>query len=161
MVKMKRKDDLLEKGKKIVAHSQRDQIIVSGKQKRMTKQKTLIWHILAGTKSHPTADWIYGEARKEMPNISLGTVYRNLQLLVSDGIAQELNYGKGVSRFDANIEPHYHFVCTHCGKIEDIPVSVREDVMSYAKSYINGEVSCYRLEYYGICNQCCKKNVKQ
>ena len=125
-----------------------------GKQKRMTKQKALIWQILSETKRHPTAEWVYGEARKDMPNISLGTVYRNLQLLVSDGMAQELNYGKGVSRFDANIEMHNHFVCERCGRIYDIDEPMRECSTLNRTHCGCGEIHRYRLEFYGVCHSC-------
>lgn len=130
---------------------------VRDKQKRMTKQKTLIWRILSQTKSHPTAEWVYAEARKDMPNISLGTVYRNLQLLVADGMAQELNYGKGVSRFDANTQLHYHFVCEKCGKVYDMDSPLQEDILLYGEDCGCGEIHHYRLEFYGICRHCLDK----
>ncbi len=125
-----------------------------GKQKRMTKQKALIWRILSQTKSHPTAEWVYDEARKDMPNISLGTVYRNLQLLVADGMVQELNYGKGVSRFDANPHMHYHFVCEQCGTIYDIDAPRKEAILLCKENCSCGKVHSYRLEFYGVCHRC-------
>ena len=125
-----------------------------GKQKRMTKQKALIWQILSETKRHPTAEWVYGEARKDMPNISLGTVYRNLQLLVADGMAQELNYGKGVSRFDANAETHYHFVCERCGRVYDVEMPLKKEVLLRGEDCGCGKVRRYRLEFYGVCHDC-------
>lgn len=130
---------------------------VREKQKRMTKQKTLIWRILSQTKCHPTAEWVYEEARKDMPNISLGTVYRNLQLLVADGMAQELNYGKGVSRFDANVGTHYHFVCEKCGKVCDIEMPLQKHMLLPVEDCGCGEVHRYRLEFYGVCNDCLYK----
>ena len=69
---------------------------------RMTEQRKLILNILRSTKSHPTADWIYQEARKEIPNISLGTVYRNLKILVQAGEILEMDFGSGYSRYDSN-----------------------------------------------------------
>ena len=130
---------------------------VSVKQKRMTKQKALIWDILSNTKSHPTADWVYEKARKEMPNISLGTVYRNLQLLVTEGQVRELNYGKGFSRFDADMNPHCHFVCEVCGNIEDLPILLQEDLVAAAQAQLKGRIEDYRLEFYGVCAYCKQK----
>ncbi len=127
------------------------------KQKRMTKQKMLIWQILSQTKCHPTAEWVYEEARKDMPNISLGTVYRNLQLLVADGMAQELNYGKGVSRFDANAGMHYHFVCEKCGKVYDMEMPLKKDTFLQGVDCSCGKIHRYRLEFYGICQDCLDK----
>lgn len=146
-----------EEAGKILCHSCKS--VTLPKQKRMTKQKALIWDILSKTKSHPTADWVYAEARKEMPNISLGTVYRNLQLLVADGMAKELNYGKGFSRFDANTGQHYHFVCQHCGRIEDITPSLKEDMITTMQTHVHGKIQRYRLEFYGICEQCLAESV--
>jgi len=123
------------------------------KQKRMTKQKKVVYEILSSTKSHPTADWIYQQARQEVPYISLGTVYRNLQVLLEEDKICELNYGKGQSRFDANAMPHYHFVCENCGHVLDFPLdapAVPQNLLDYAP----GQIHRYRLECYGICSAC-------
>ena len=123
------------------------------KQKRMTKQKRVIYEVLCNTKTHPTADWIHAEAKKQVPDISLGTLYRNLQILLEDGKIQELNYGKSQSRFDGNPAPHYHFVCTKCGRVLDFAPDaplVSEEVLAAAP----GAVHSHRLECYGICRDC-------
>ena len=73
---------------------------------RMTKQRKLILDVLRSTKSHPTADWIYEKVRQEIPNISLGTIYRNLNILRDMGEIMELDYGSKYSRFDGNAENH-------------------------------------------------------
>ena len=93
--------------------------MVLDKQKRMTKQKKLILDILSSSGCHPTAEWIYQEARKVLPDISLGTVYRNLRSLKEEGKIQELNYGKAFSRFDYNPGRHCHFICDICGQVFD------------------------------------------
>jgi Fur family ferric uptake transcriptional regulator/Fur family peroxide stress response transcriptional regulator len=123
------------------------------KQKRMTKQKRVVYEVLASTKSHPTADWIYQQARREVPDISLGTIYRNLQVLLTEQRIRELNYGKGQSRFDANPMPHYHFVCEQCGQVIDFP-SGAPAVPSQLLAQAPGQVRNYRLECYGICGEC-------
>ncbi len=123
------------------------------KQKRMTRQKKLIYEILCSTTSHPTADWIYEEARKKIPDISLGTVYRNLQVMREEGQILELNYGKNQSRFDGNPKPHYHFVCEKCGRVLDFDPQdqlISDEVLTAAP----GLVKSHRLECYGICNDC-------
>lgn len=123
------------------------------KQKRMTRQKRVVYEVLCATTSHPTADWIYTEARREIPDISLGTIYRNLQVLLEEGKIQELNYGKGQSRFDGNPIAHYHFVCEHCGQVLDFPQDtplVDQQVLDAAP----GTVRTHRLECYGICEHC-------
>jgi Fe2+ or Zn2+ uptake regulation protein len=131
-------------------------ISVDKKQTRLTRQKKIIYDVLMSTASHPTADWIYNEAKQKIPNLSLGTVYRNLQSLVKDGYAMELNYGKGQSRFDGNPAIHYHFVCDFCGRVFDFThdaVPVNDEVLCYAP----GVVRSHRLECYGICNNCMKQ----
>ena len=123
------------------------------KQKRVTTQKRVVYEVLASTKSHPTADWIYQQARQEVPDISLGTVYRNLQVLLAEQKIRELNYGKGQNRFDANTKPHYHLVCEQCGKVLDFP----EDALPIPQQLLAqapGRVNSYRMECYGVCHDC-------
>lgn len=123
------------------------------KRKRMTRQKAVVYEVLRSTTSHPTADWIYREARKQIPGISLGTVYRNLQVLLADDQIMELNYGKGQSRFDGNPEQHYHFVCEKCGNVYDFAMNspeISQEVLDAAP----GQVKGYRFECYGVCKNC-------
>ena len=91
-------------------------------QRRNTQQRKIIYEILKNTDIHPTADWIYSEVRKIIPNISLGTVYRNLKVLKEEGAIIEITDGKQ-SRFDARIDNHFHFKCNSCGSIYDIESS--------------------------------------
>lgn len=122
---------------------------------RMTKQKRVILEVLKNTKSHPTADWVYDKVRKKIPNISLGTVYRNLNILKSQGEIIELSYGKGFSRFDGNSSRHYHFTCEHCGKILDVETpppfaEIEEDITRK----LGVSIKRHRLEFYGACSDC-------
>ena len=87
---------------------------------RKSKQKDTILRILRSTCSHPSADWIYEQARQELPSISLGTVYRNLRLWKEAGEILELDYPGGQSRFDSNPQDHYHSRCERCRKIFDL-----------------------------------------
>lgn len=120
---------------------------------RKTKQKQLIKEILAETVSHPTADWIYEEARKKLPNISLGTVYRNLNNLKESGEILELNYGSSFSRYDGNPKPHYHFSCTTCGNVYDLDLHLQDglnDLVQREGFVVEG----HRLEFFGTCLAC-------
>ena len=108
---------------------------------------------MRSTDTHPTADWIYQRARLQIPDISLGTVYRNLQGLLAENEVLELNYGKGQSRYDGNPQPHYHFVCDQCGRVLDFSPQtplVPAEVLAGAP----GRVRMHRLECYGICKEC-------
>jgi len=122
--------------------------------RRMTKQKRLILEILRSTKSHPTADWIYDQARKVLPGISLGTIYRNLAILKEDGEIMELNYGSTYSRYDGNPQNHYHFVCLKCGRVEDVDMPVCGELDKQAEKTKIGQVYYHRLEFYGLCLHC-------
>jgi Fe2+ or Zn2+ uptake regulation protein len=121
---------------------------------RKSRQREVILDVLKGTKAHPTADWIYHEVRKEVPNISLGTVYRNLRLLREMGEILELQYGDGKSRFDGNPADHYHFTCQRCGKIYDVEEPLRKDMEKDIARKLGFTVTHHRVEFYGICREC-------
>jgi Fur family transcriptional regulator, peroxide stress response regulator len=121
---------------------------------RMTKQKRVILDVLKNTKSHPTADWVYDKVKKKIPNISLGTVYRNLNILKNQGEILELSYGKGFSRFDGNSSNHYHFTCEHCGRIIDVETPVFSEIEREVTRQMGVKVERHRLEFYGACPDC-------
>jgi len=125
----------------------------NAKQKRMTRQKQLVYDILCSSESHPTADWIYAQARVAMPGISLGTVYRNLQVLEEEGSIQELNYGKTHSHFDGRADLHYHFICETCGSIFDVHNIMPLD-FSDIEDKFPGVLKTHRMEFYGTCDDC-------
>lgn len=124
------------------------------KAQRMTRQKRVILEVLRGTKSHPTADWIYEQAKKVIPDLSLGTVYRNLNLLKEMGEIMELNYGSTFSRFDGNPHNHYHFQCRQCGRVFDLDLPIRNMLEKEAAEASGHRVDNHRLEFYGLCRDC-------
>ena len=121
---------------------------------RKSKQRELILGVLKGTKSHPTADWIYQEARKTFPKISLGTVYRNLKLLRDKGEILELHYGDNQSRFDGTTNNHYHFTCQKCVKIYDVEEPLRKDMERDIAKKLGFTITHHRVEFYGVCREC-------
>ncbi len=96
---------------------------------RMTRQRGIVLEELSKTKEHPKADEIYQMVRRRLPNISFGTVYRNLRLLQELGFVRELNFGKNFSRFDANASNHQHFTCKECGKVMDVDEALAVSTM--------------------------------
>ena len=124
------------------------------KKRRMTKQRKKILQVLREADCHPTADWIYDQVKEEIPNISLGTVYRNLNVLKEMGEIMELNYGSDYSRFDGNPENHYHFNCMECGAVEDVDMEVEEAMNQHAAERVNGKVNHHRTEFFGRCEEC-------
>ena len=129
-------------------------VLYMTERKRMTKQRKVILEVLKNTKSHPTADWIYDQVREELPNISLGTVYRNLKVLKEMGEIMELDYGSTYSRFDGNPENHYHFVCNSCDRVVDIDMPFHDSLNSRAEENNPVKVTYHRLEFYGLCENC-------
>jgi Fe2+/Zn2+ uptake regulation proteins len=127
---------------------------------RKSRQRTALLQLLKSTKSHPTASWIYDELRKEFPDLSQGTVYRNLSVLAEQGLVQVLRSGSTFDRFDADTSTHYHVTCTVCGKVEDVSMPADrsgEIAAAAASGYL---VSAHRLDFYGVCPACRKKGAK-
>ena len=123
----------------------------------MTRQREVILEELKRTNSHPTADEVYEMARRRLPRISLGTVYRNLEILCECGVIGQLELGSAQRRFDGNVEKHYHVRCVRCGCIEDVlgePFTGIEDAVGRESDY---EIIGSRLEFIGICPGCRKK----
>ena len=121
---------------------------------RKSKQKEAIFRVLKGTSSHPTADWIYGQVRKEISNISLGTVYRNLRLLARDGEILQLDLAGALGRSDARIENHYHFRCEQCGRIFDVDEPVDKAMDDRIAQKTGFRVTYHCLEFRGLCQDC-------
>ncbi|AZR74844.1 transcriptional repressor [Anoxybacter fermentans] len=124
----------------------------------MTKQRKAILEILRSTDSHPTADWIYEQVRKIIPNISLGTIYRNLSILKDMGEIMELSFGSTYSRYDGNPKNHYHFCCFECNRVYDIDIPVLQTINEEVSNKTGNIVHHHRLEFYGICKNCQEKN---
>ena len=125
---------------------------------RNTKQREKILEILQGTTSHPTANWIYDKVKGEFPNISMGTVYRNLGVLEKMGKIQKLSCGATFDRYDANIEPHIHFVCRGCGNVSDIHDEIPSRKLKETIANISLHIDTYDLTCYGICKDCEKNH---
>lgn len=128
------------------------------KQYRNSKQRQRLLNLLQGTKTHPTADWLYENLRKEFPNISLGTVYRNLGVLEEQGLIMRLQHGSAFDRFDANVSNHPHFYCQSCGRVYDIDIEEDWDINKYKKHHDGHEIRGCVRKYYGICHECKKSN---
>jgi Fur family peroxide stress response transcriptional regulator len=121
---------------------------------RKSKQKEAILRVLRGTTSHPSADWVYEQVKREIPKISLGTVYRNLKLLKQEGEILELDLASTLSRFDGNSQDHYHFRCEQCGRIFDVDEPVDEEIDDRVAQKTGFKVSHHRLEFRGLCKDC-------
>jgi len=123
---------------------------------KYSRQRESIKKYLSQTKEHPTADTVYMHIRSIFPNISLGTVYRNLNLLVDQGEALKLSYGTGADRFDANVHPHYHFLCSTCQRVLDLDIDAEgiEKINDIAGENFAGKIQGYSAFFYGKCPDC-------
>ena len=122
---------------------------------RYTEQRAAVYRFLSSTTSHPNADEVFREVRNHVPGISLATVYKSLETLVSCGLAAKLTYSDGSARYDARTEPHHHARCVMCGTVVDVPGSFSDREMDALGRELEGfSVTGYRLELTGFCSRC-------
>ena len=121
---------------------------------KYSRQREEIKRFLMTRKDHPTADVVYMNVREQYPNISLGTVYRNLNLLADIGEIQRLRVGDGMDHFDADISPHYHFVCTECDSVIDLEMESIDTINDVAAKGFDGRIAGHRTHFYGTCEAC-------
>jgi len=121
---------------------------------RKSRQRERILEILRGTKSHPTADTIYLEMKDEFPDLSLGNVYRNLNILVETNMIRRLDFGSTFNRFDGNCETHSHFICEKCGAVSDLEINENFNPEDFIKNSKGKRVKTFTLEFFGICENC-------
>ena len=121
---------------------------------RMTRQRQVILEELRRVCTHPGADEIYTLVRRRLPRISLGTVYRNLEVLAELGEIQKIEMGGTLKRFDGNAEAHYHLRCIACQQVFDAPVAPMENIERLLAGKTDFKVLGHRLEFVGICASC-------
>ncbi len=125
---------------------------------RRTKQREVILEELAKLCAHPSADELYGLVKKRLPRISLGTVYRNLEVLSREGVIARIDTAGSQMRFDAETGDHQHIRCVGCGRIDDVPAGVARARCGGRVAKETGyRVLGRRVEYIGVCPACGKK----
>lgn len=122
-----------------------------------SRQRESIKEFLLTRKDHPTADVVYMNVRQKFPNISLGTVYRNLTLLADLGEIQRLRVGDGVDHFDADISEHYHFICKECGAVLDLEMDSIDEILQTAGEHFDGRITGHFTYFYGFCPSCLRQ----
>ena len=123
---------------------------------KRSRQREEILAYLRSTNEHPTADMVYENVRKEIPNISLGTVYRNLNLLADCNDILKLTFDGKSDRFDWNVEPHYHVLCECCGSVTDLYIEPLKHIDVLAESAFDGRISGHMIQFRGLCEKCVK-----
>jgi Fe2+ or Zn2+ uptake regulation protein len=137
-------------------HTLRKALEESGQ--RFTEQRAAVFRFLASTDVHPSADEVFLAVRRDLPGISLATVYKSLETLVGCGLAVKLTYSDGSARYDGRTDPHHHARCVVCGKVIDIPGSIPDDQLGRLHRRADGFlVTGYRLELSGYCPTCVPK----
>lgn len=122
-----------------------------------SKQRETIQNFLNTRTDHPTAETIYAEVRKEMPNISMGTVYRNLALLEKLGLIKKLSVNNEPDHYDGSVAPHQHFICSSCGCVDDIFLADTGFLERDAAKLYAGDISGHDIFFYGTCPGCRNK----
>ena len=120
---------------------------------RFTEQRAAVYRFLRGTFEHPTADEVFTAVRGDIADISLATVYKALETLVTCGLAAKLSYGDDSARYDARTDDHYHSRCLTCGMVRDVPGSVPA-VLPQVQVGDGFRVEGYRVEVVGYCRSC-------
>ena len=122
---------------------------------RYSKKREAILEVLRSTEEHPTADWVYHTLREQFPDLSLGTVYRNLARFKEEGLIVSVGTVNGQERFDAVTNPHTHFICRGCGAVLDLPGLTAELDLNRIASQNGVTIDHHELLFYGLCPHCC------
>ena len=126
--------------------------------RKHSRKRDAILDCIRHTTCHPSAEWVYQHLKPEFPDLSLGTVYRNIAMFKEEGTIQSIGVVNGLERYDCITTPHTHFVCTSCFTVLDLEgVELSPAELDAAASSIGGTVSGYHLQFTGVCPECCKK----
>lgn len=132
--------------------------------RNFSAKREAIYKAIASTKLHPSAEWIYEQLKPEIPDLSLGTVYRNLNVFKQNGKIKSLGVFNGQERFDYDTSEHAHFVCIKCFDIEDIPNSknlFEKNTYEYVEKKCSAQVTSHSILFYGLCHHCRQQNPTQ
>ena len=124
------------------------------------KKRSAILEYLRCTDQHPSAETVYTDLKQQIPDLSMGTVYRNLNLFRQQGLASVVATVRGVERFDANTEPHVHFICEGCDSVIDLmEMEVPEALKNRASQYSGGRADVCQLSFTGVCGACINQKI--
>jgi Fur family peroxide stress response transcriptional regulator len=124
---------------------------------RHSRQRERILELLQSNKTHPNAIWLYGKLKKEFPHLSLGNVYRNIGILIQQGLINRVAFGSAFEQLDANMKPHYHFICEKCDSIIDLDVRHEASLNSLPNKSLGFKVNRHEIQFFGLCPKCAKK----
>ena len=122
--------------------------------RKHSRKRDALLQKIQSTDRHPSAIWIYEELRKEIPDLSLGTVYRNLSVFKDEGLIVSVGTVNGQERYDGNTREHTHFICSECGDIIDVDTSIDAQLECQIEQRYDLEINHKQLTLYGKCNKC-------
>lgn len=121
---------------------------------RFTPQRQQVYDVLVAQRDHPTAEEVFIRAKKQMPDISMATVYNCLDALVKSRLVRQVQLERGATRFCPNMEEHCHYYCDECGTVIDVPVSGDSVVVPRPKGF---KIDHYDIAVHGVCANCAGK----
>jgi Fur family peroxide stress response transcriptional regulator len=122
--------------------------------RKHSKKRDAILRVIQSTTSHPGAQWVYDQLKPAIPDLSLGTVYRNIKVFLREGSVISVGVVDGEERFDGFTAPHPHFVCGHCGRVIDIPSPEPETLKLLAGGKADFSIDYRKTTFYGVCGEC-------
>lgn len=126
--------------------------------RNFSAKREAIYDVIASTDTHPTAEWVYEQLKPKLPDLSLGTVYRNLSVFKEMGLAKSIGVINGQERFDANMTQHSHFICQKCFRIIDIPGGnnfIDKNMYALVERECGVKIETHGINFYGLCDKCC------
>ena len=125
------------------------------KRQNFSRKREAILQAICSTDTHPTAEWVYQKLKPEYPDLSLGTVYRNISKFKEEGLVMSVGVVNGQERLDGNVVPHTHFVCTNCGAVLDLKTDcLPQDIDAEVAKEFGVEVEVHELVFRGKCPKC-------
>ncbi|MEE8558986.1 MAG: transcriptional repressor [Myxococcota bacterium] len=119
-----------------------------------SRQRTRILELVRASPEHPTAARVHGALRGLDPHLSLGTVYRNLEILSAQGEIRAVPTPNGSTRYDGNPKPHHHFTCEACGEIVDVDLRLPAGLTTRVRRRYGVKPTRFRIDFYGLCGSC-------
>lgn len=126
--------------------------------RKHSRKRDAILDCIRRTKCHPTAEWVYQQLKPAYPDLSLGTVYRNLAMFKEEGTIRSVGVIQGLEHYDGIVTPHSHFICTRCGTVLDLDVELPPEVLAAGEARCRGVINSCQLQFFGQCADCGKKN---
>ncbi|HZP00620.1 MAG TPA: transcriptional repressor [Terriglobia bacterium] len=123
----------------------------------LTHQRMVIYRALAMSDEHPTPEWVFEQVRREIPSISLATVYKNIRIFLDAGLLREVEMFGQSMRVDANVDDHHHLICRHCRSIRDVARTDLEPVRWKKGSRRGFRIERYNVNFLGLCDKCAPK----